>query len=145
MSSTAPRLPELSKEIAAYLNTEFGSLGVSASHNSNVIYKLEQLTDLKVDCWPSAMERPKVVRIGHSKVMTINIAIQQRAKTQELMDELTDLTDDILGALLSRRFLENRVYSLEGGFAETDIFDRFAKYEENVFLSVIAVTFQWTP
>lgn len=136
---TAPRLPDLSQAVVTYLNTQFSGQ-FTATHNSNVVYKLPDLATIKVDVWPASLDRSQRVRAGWSRQPTLNIAIQKRASDQTAMDTLTNLVDDILDSILGQRFAT--VWYCNGGSFSNEIFDRFEKYEENVFQSVIVASFE---
>ena len=135
-------MPDLSKEVANYLTDRFGAY-FTAKHNSNVVYpQISQLKELQCDVWPSGLALQQKTRAGLSRVWTINIALQQRAASQEVVDILTNLADDVLTDLLLKRWLNGSVYSSDGSFAGTDVFDRIVRYEENVFQSVMEINFQ---
>ena len=135
-------MPDLSKEVAARLTSQFRP-SLTCRHNSNVIYTLPQLTDLRVDCWPQALQREKTNRMGPDRTVTMSIAIQQRAPDQERMDLLTNMADDMLDWLLkSGRWAGGAFLCLDGGFSGTDVFDRLRKYEENVFQAIMLVNFK---
>lgn len=134
-------LPDLSKAVATYLTSHFNP-ELTARHNSQVVYKIEDLTQLRVDVWPAGLALDHKTRAGMSRMMTLNIAVQQRAKDQEVVDLLTNLCDRILTYMVLKRFCEDTVYSSDGSFIGTDIFDRFVKYDENVYQSVMEINFQ---
>ena len=146
MSLTSPRLSDLSKAIVAHLNSTFGEQGVAAVHNSNVVYTLPQLATLRVDCWPATLERPRINRLGRSRVMGVRIAIQKRVASQDESDTLTDLADSIVDSLLdTNRFMNGAVYCDDCSFTEVEVFDRFEAYQHNVFLSIISASFVRMP
>jgi hypothetical protein len=135
-------LPTLSKEVASRLTTQFNGR-FTCRHNSNVVYSLEKLTELRVDCWPQALERPKTNQRANNRLPTISLAIQQRAPTQEQMDLLTDLADDVLDWLIkSGRWSGGAYYCTDGAFNGASIFDSYSKYEENVFRVVMQINFR---
>lgn len=136
-------LPDLSKAVATYLTAEFNPT-FTAHHNSQVVYPIDKLTELRVDVWPAGLTltREGGTRKGLSRFPTLNIAVQQRARDQEQVDSLVVLTEDILTYVLLKRFCDDAFYSSGGSFIGTDIFDRFVKYDENVFQSVMEVNFQ---
>ena len=140
---TAPaacRLPDLSKAVVSSLNSTFSGT-FTAVHSSNVVFKLPELATLRVNVWPASLDRSRIVRAGFSRMPTLNIAIQKRAADQDVMDTLTNLADDILDAMLGNRFLNGLFYCNAGSFSD-ELFDRFEKYEENVFQSVLVANFE---
>jgi len=141
---TEIRLPDLSKEVASTLTTQFGSY-FTCKHNSNVVYPIDQLNTAQVDCWPAGLVLTQKTRAGLSGDYTLNIAIQQRAPNQETVDILTNLATDVLRYMILKRWLSSALYSSDGSFVGAEVFDRFVKYEENVFQSVIEVNFKEIP
>lgn len=136
------RIPDLSKAIAAYLTRESEGR-FFATHNSDVVYTMQELAELKVDVWPVSLERARITREDWSRLPSLNIAVQRRAPTQEEKDILTNLMDDILDSLLGRCFVDDKYYCAAGGFGGSEIMDRFEHYDKNVFVSVLTVNFQW--
>lgn len=153
MKAAAPKPSEVSKVVAAFLSTEFGGDGVQAKHNSQVVYEGPDLKDLHVDCWPSRVGGRWVTRTGPSKFMTVIVAIQRHAETQEEYDILSDLADDIRETLMVkeengsksiRRFTADGVTIACTGaeFTETDMFDRYEQYNGSVFVGFIAAALE---
>jgi len=137
---TTPRVPDLSKAVVTYLNATFPGQ-FTAVHSCNVIYKLPELATLRVNVWPASLDRPRIVRSAFGRTAGLMIAIQKRADTQDIMDTLTNLADDILDSLLGRRFASDKWYCGAGSFTD-EISDRFEKYEKDVFQSVISAQFE---
>lgn len=139
---TRPSMPDLSKEVASRVTAQFKP-ALTCIHNSNVVYDLAQLKDLRVDCWPQAMELNKTTRAGPSRFPVISLAIQQRAADQEKMDLLTNLADDVLTWFAdSGRWASGKLYCTGGAFSGTDVFDRLTKYEANVFQTIMLINFR---
>jgi hypothetical protein len=141
-SISAKIITALSKEVAQQLTSEFKNRFV-ATHNSNVIYPLEKLNELRVDCWPQSLQRDRTSRAGFSTIATVSVAIQQRANDQEKMDLLTDLSEELLDWFVhSGRWANGRLLCSDGAFSGTDLFNRTAKYEENVFVAILQINFK---
>ena len=136
-----PRLTDLSKEVARTITEQFGNY-FTCQHKSNIVYPINELSTLQVDCFPAGLLLERRTRAGLTRVMTLNISMQQRAPTQEVVDNLTNLADDVLSWLVLKRWLDGAVYSSDGAFVGTEVFDRLVKYKENVFQSIFEVNFQ---
>lgn len=140
-ASSRPSIVDLSKEVASRLTTEFSG-SFTCRHNSSVIYPLESLKTLKVDCWPYALERRRAIRAGFGRFPSIAISMQQQAPRQEVMDILTDLADDVLHFMLhSGRWVSDSFYAQSGAFQGTVIFDQYSKYDANVFTTIMLINF----
>lgn len=136
---TAPRLPDLSAAIVTALNAAF-SASFTATHSGNIVYKLQDLSTIKVNVWPAGLSRARAVRAVWSRTANVMIAIQKRATDQAAIDTLTNLADDVLDSLLGQRF-DTKWVCTAGEFSD-EVYDRFERYEENVFQSLIVLTLE---
>lgn len=137
---TAPRLPDLSAVIVTALNTTFSGT-FTAVHSGNVVYKLSDLSTIKVNVWPAGLSRARAVRACWSRTGNVIIAIQKRATDQTAIDTLTNLADDVLDSCLGARFDSNKWICTAGEFTD-EVYDRLERYEENVFQSLISLTLE---
>ena len=137
---TAPRLPDLSNAIVTSLNTTFSGT-FTAVHSGNVVYKLPDLSTIRVNVWPAGLSRARAVRAVWSRTANVMIAIQKRASDQTAIDTLTNLADDVLDAVLGVRFDSNKWICTAGEFSD-EVYDRFQRYEENVFQSLLTLTLE---
>ena len=135
-------LPTLSQEVASRLAVQFPQ--AICRHNSRPVYaRLEDLSALRVDCWPQGLERVRKNAAAFNRFSTIAIAIQQHVDRQDIMDLATNLADDVLDSMIhSGRWCGGKLYCLDGSFVSTDVFDRLRKYEENVFQAILSVRFR---
>lgn len=136
---TAPRLPDLSAAIVTALNSAFSGT-FTAVHSGNVVYKLSDLSTIKVNVWPAGLSRARAVRAVWSRTAVVMIAIQKRATDQTAIDTLTNLADDVLDAMLGARF--DTTWVCTGGEFSDEVYDRLERYEENVFQSLLSITLE---
>ncbi len=137
-------LPGLSKEVAARLTAEFGQQ-FTAKHNSQVVYDITKLSTLQVDVYPVDFNLQPIVRKGLTEEMSLHVAIQKRAPTQDEEDLLIQLSKKVLGFLVRKRYQENRLFSNSGSFIAATVFDKVTKYKENVFHSLMEIRFKRQP
>lgn len=134
-------LVALSKEVAARLTKEFGQ-DFTAKHNSRVVYDIKDLGTLKVDVYPVDFGVTPVIRRRLNEDMSLHIAIQKRAPTQEAEDFLTALSMKVLAFLVRKRYQEGKLYSSSGSFINATVFDKVVQYKENVFHSLLEIRFK---
>ncbi len=137
-------LPGLSKEVAARLTAEFSSQ-FTAKHNSQVVYDITKLATLQVDVYPVDFGVQAVIRKHLTQEMSLHVAIQKRAPTQDEEDLLTQLSIKVLNFLVRKRYQDNKLYSTSGSFIAATVFDKVAKYKENVFHSLMEIRFKRQP
>lgn len=136
---TAPYLPDLSQAIVTHLNAAFDSQ-FTAVHSGNVVYKLQDLSTIKVNVWPVGLSRARAVRAGWSRTATVMIAIQKRAPTQDAIDDLMNMADSVLNSVIGERF-DTKWICTAGEFTD-EVYDRLERYEENVFQSLLSLTLE---
>lgn len=152
MSDAAPRCAAVADALVTVIN-DLEIEGLIAVRNSAPYHSLEELKRLQCDVFPTQIRRPREIRKGCAKVISIDVVLQQQVRDQTRHDELTNMADDILFAVLHesttgggpRRLLSGTVLIQDGSLSADEIFDGQAKYEDHRFDCRIRFTMIWRP
>lgn len=147
--SVGPRASEIVDDLVDVLNAAYPQ--IAARSNSIPAYTLEELKELRCDVFATQLRRPIESRAGRSKEFSIDVVIQQQARTQEAHNTLLDLADDVLHSLLHsstgspRRLLSGTVVVGDGALSADEIYDGESRYTDSRFDCHIRLSVVWRP